>query len=157
MTATIEPCKAEFPGCDAMRAEAVAKHPRTPRLAECKHYAIPPENPERLQGPELGALCLYRKERYQPDPMVVRVVERSYVWSPGDRSQSRRYDLKVIDRGPRGRLLVDDADLTPIELGAILAPIPSDHCVHCDKDYPRIAVRSHHHSEPFDATAASLA
>lgn len=153
----LQPCNAGFDGCDAMRAEDVKKHPRTPRLRECRHYPIPPENPERLQGPEAGALCLYQNERYQPEPMVVRVVERSYVWSPGDRSQSRRYDLKVIHRGPKGRLLVDDKDLAPIVPGAILAPIPADHCVFCDKDYPRVAIQSHHHSEPFDATASATA
>jgi hypothetical protein len=115
MIATLEPCKAGFDGCDAMRAQAVAKHPRTPRLAECRHYPIPPENPDRLQGPEVGTLCLYQG-RNDPSPAVVRVVERSYVWSPGDHSQSRRYDLKVIARGPnRTRtLLVDDKDLVPL-------------------------------------------
>lgn len=111
--ATLAPCKAGFDGCDAMRAEAIRKHPRTPRLAECAHYPIPPENPERLQGPEIGTLCLY-ESRYQHPPMIVCVLERSYVWAPGERSQSRRYDLKVIDRGPRGHLLVDDKDLTPL-------------------------------------------
>lgn len=110
-TLTIAPCRAGYDGCDAVRAERVARHPRTARLAECAHMPIPPERPERLQGPEIGALCLYRGA-------VVRVVERSYVWAPGDRSYgggSRRYDLKVIDRGaPKGRLLVDDKDLTPV-------------------------------------------
>jgi hypothetical protein len=115
MTTTIEPCKAGFDGCDEMRAARLAKHPRTPRLAECPHYPIPPENPDRLQGPEVGTLCLYQG-RSDPSPVIVRVVERSYVWSPGDRSQSRRYDLKVIARGPnRTRtMLVDDKDLVAL-------------------------------------------
>jgi hypothetical protein len=116
----IEPCKAGFDGCDAMRAEAVRKHPRTPRLALCNHYPIPPENPDRLQGPEVGSLCLY-SDRFQPAPMVVRVLERSYVWAPGERSQSRRYDLKVIARGPNGtrHVLVDDKYLSPYDGDAI--------------------------------------
>lgn len=111
----LQPCRAGFDGCDAMRAEDVKRHPRTPRLRECRHYPIPPENPDRLQGPEVGALCLYHDDRYQPEAMVVRIVERSYVWSPGERAQSRRYDLKVIDRGAKGRLLVDDVKLTVLD------------------------------------------
>jgi hypothetical protein len=119
---TIEPCLAGFEGCDAMRAEEAKRHPRTPRVRECRHLPIPPERPDKLQGPEVGALVLYRHERYQPDPIVVRVVERSYVWAPGDRSYgggSRRYDLKVIDRGAKGRIVVDDKDLTAIEPGVM--------------------------------------
>lgn len=119
---TLEPCRAGFPGCDAMRAEAVAKHPRTPRLAVCHHYPIPPERPERLQGPEVGALCLYQG-RNDPSPVVVRVLERSYVWAPGERTGTRRYDLKVIARGPNGtrHLLVDDKNLTPLVEGMTLS------------------------------------
>jgi len=69
-----------------------------------------PENPARLQGPEVGALCLYKGE-------PVTVTARSYVWSPEKQQPSgyygfRRYDLKVIQRA-RGSLLVDDKDLTP--------------------------------------------
>lgn len=115
MTPIIAPCKAGYSGCDAMRADAIRKHPRTPRLAECPHYPIPRENPDRLQGPEVGTLCVYR---YHDDPpMIVRVLERSYVWAPGERSQSRRYDLKVIARGPNGtrHVLVDDATLAPYD------------------------------------------
>jgi hypothetical protein len=118
MIATIEPCKAGFENCAPMRAADVAKHPRTPRLAECPHYPIPPENPDRLQGPEVGTLCLY-SSRYQTEPMVVRLLERSYVWGPGDPSYhggARRYDWKVIARGPNGTrsLCVDDKDLVPL-------------------------------------------
>lgn len=124
MIATLEPCRAGFEGCDALRAEAVAKHPRTPRLAECNHLPIPPERLERLQGPEVGSLCLYQS-RYQPEPMVVRVIERSYVWAPGDRAYhggSRRYDVKVIARNPNGTdtLLVDDKELTPLPADTLL-------------------------------------
>src|SRR5512143_570933 len=123
INAALEPCKAGFTGCDAMRAEAMRKHPRTPRLWECKDMPIPPERPERLQGPEVGTLCLY-SSRYQIVPMVVRVVERSYVWAPGDPAYhggSRRYDWKVIDRGPKGKLCVDDKDLVEIDAAQLAA------------------------------------
>jgi hypothetical protein len=85
---------------------------------------IPPERPGLLQGPEVGALCLYQ-DRYQTEPMVVRVLERSYVWAPGDPSYhggARRYDWKVIARGPNGTrtLCVDDKDLTQITEGMVL-------------------------------------
>lgn len=116
MTA-LDPCRAGFPGCDDMRADAVRRHPRTPSVRECDHMPIPPERPERLQGPEIGALCLYQGTR-DAEPVTVRVVERSYVWGPGERSYgggSRRYDWKVIDRPGRGRLVVDDKDLRPVE------------------------------------------
>lgn len=118
----LEPCRAGFEGCDARRAEETRKHPRTERVRECRHMAIPPENPDKLQGPEVGALCLYQ-DRYQVEPMVVRVIERSYVWAPGDpsyRGGARRYDWKIIDRGPKGQLCVDDKDLTIIEPGVTL-------------------------------------
>lgn len=114
MIATLEPCKAGFDGCAESRARDVAKHPRTPRLALCPHYPIPPENPDRLQGPETGSLCLYGYK--DEPPIVVRVLERSYVWAPGERSGSRRYDLKVIAKGPNGtrRVVVDDRDLVAL-------------------------------------------
>src|SRR4029079_11839642 len=105
------------------------KHPdvqpcgeRHEHYLHCFIFNPPPvEQPGRLQGPEVGALCLYQG-RYDPEPIVVRVVERSYVWAPGDpsyRGGSRRYDWKVIDRGQKGRLVVDDKDLTPIEAGVL--------------------------------------
>jgi hypothetical protein len=115
---TLEPCRAGFDGCDAMRADEVRKHPRTLRVRECNHLPIPPERPERLQGPEVGSLCLYRNARYPQFDGTVEVIERSYVWAPGDRSYgggSRRYDWKVI-RYPTGKTMcVDDKDLTLIE------------------------------------------
>lgn len=148
---TLEPCRAGFDHCLTMREEETRKHPCTAAARECIHLPIPPERPEKLQGPEVGTLCLYQS-KYQPEPMVVRVLERSYVWAPGDRSYgggSRRYDWKVIARGPNGTrtLCVDDNDLSPLAEGTTLAPIPSDHCVYCDKDYPRLPVKSHHHYE----------
>jgi len=81
-------------------------------------HPLPPELPERLQGPEVGALCIYRDSR--DGPIVVTVLERSYVWSPGEcrhKGGYRRYDWKVIERRPGSRVVVDDKDLTPLEPG----------------------------------------
>ena len=74
----------------------------------------PPERPERLQGPEVGAVCVYQS-RYHAGPELVQVTERSYVWAPGDPSYhggARRYDWKVIRYGNGKTLCVDDKDLT---------------------------------------------
>jgi hypothetical protein len=97
------------------------RHERYLSCATC--HPIPPENPDRLQGPEVGALCYYQDDRYQPEPTLVRVLERSYVWGPNDPSYhggSRRYDEKVVqflDR-PARTLVIADAKLTP-------APVPA--------------------------------
>jgi len=84
---------------------------------------IPPERPERLQGPEVGAECIYRSRAF-PDGVPAVVTARSYVWAPGDPAYhggARRYDWKVIRItgarppffGGRG-LCVDDKDLVPV-------------------------------------------
>jgi hypothetical protein len=60
---------------------------------------------------------------------VVRVLERSYVWAPGDRSYRggvRRYDWSVVEYGAGKTLCVDDSDLTPLEVGAIVQMNPND-------------------------------
>lgn len=80
----------------------------------------PPERPDKLQGPEVGTLCIYANARYPRwDGQTVEVTERSYVWAPGDPSYhggSRRYDWKVIRFVYTGQTMcVDDKDLTPIE------------------------------------------
>ena len=85
----------------------------------------PAENPDRLQGPEVGAECIYRSRSF-PDGVRVVVTARSYVWAPGDPAYhggSRRYDWKTIRIDPdavlppfyggRG-LCVDDAELSPV-------------------------------------------
>ncbi len=80
-------------------------------------WDIPPVRPERLRGPEVGALCVYQS-RYHEGPELVRVVERSYVWAPGDpsyRGGVRHYDWKVIAFGNGKRLCVDDKDLAVID------------------------------------------
>lgn len=116
----IEPCKAGFEYCDEMRAEDVRKHPRTPRYRECRHMPIPPERPERLQGPEIGTECIYNSASERFNGRRVVVIERSYVWGPGDASYgggARHYDWKVIRFLDDGRTLcVDDKDLTPVGL-----------------------------------------
>jgi hypothetical protein len=117
---TLEPCRAGFDGCDAWRAGESAKHPRTPRVRECQHLPIPPERPEKLQGPEIGARVIFRlyaggKSRTDPDGLAT-VIERSYVWAPGDRAYhggSRRYDWKVVRFDSGRTLCVDDKDLVP--------------------------------------------
>ena len=75
----------------------------------------PPENPARLQGPAIGARCIYTPRNRPPER--VTVTERSYVWAPGDPAYhggSRRYDWKVIAFASGKMLVVDDKDLTPI-------------------------------------------
>lgn len=50
---------------------------------------------------------------------VVRVVEQSYVWSPGEcrhKGGHRNYDWSVVDFGDV-RLVVNDSDLYPVEPG----------------------------------------
>ena len=72
----------------------------------------PAERPERLQGPEIGAECIY-------DERHAVITERSYVWAPGDpvyHGGSRRYDWKVIRFLDTGKTLcVDDKDLELLE------------------------------------------
>ncbi len=86
---------------------------------------IPPERPERLQGPAVGERCLYRSKSF-PDGVPVTVTAASYVWAPNDPAYQggvRRYDWKVIRIDPdailppfyggRG-LCVNDKDLAPL-------------------------------------------
>lgn len=91
-------------------------------------HPLPPEDPARLQGPEVGEFVVYTPKSSilvngvpQPPrpPVIVRVIQRSYVWSPGEcRSKGgyRHYDWKVIEEGPDEyrTLVVDDTDLSPI-------------------------------------------
>jgi hypothetical protein len=78
----------------------------------------PAEDPARLQGPEVGALCIITS-KYHPG-RVVRVINRSYVWSPGEcRSNGgyRNYDWSVIDDEHGYRVVVNDTDLLVIDPG----------------------------------------
>lgn len=84
-----------------------------------------PERPDRLQGPEVGAVVVYH-DRYHKGDRIARVVARSYVWSPEQHHPDgthgfRRYDWTVIDRGKGpggGRVVVDDDTLR--------APVPGE-------------------------------
>lgn len=110
----IEPCRAGFPHCAEMRAEDAARHPRTPRVRECRHMPIPPERPEKLRGPEIGSRWRYVKGNSRRDGQQCTVTERSYVWAPGDASYgggSRRYDWSVVRFDDGATLVVDDVDL----------------------------------------------
>lgn len=98
-------------------------------------HPLPPEDPTKLQGPEVGEFVLYSPRSYvsrsvngvmvkdpPPPPRVVRVLHRSYVWSPGEcRSYGgyRHYDWTVIEEGPdRYRaVVVNDTDLSPLPEG----------------------------------------
>lgn len=90
-------------------------------------HPLPPEDPAKLQGPEVGTFAIYHPKgilvngqlKYN-EPRVVKVIARSYVWSPGEcRSKGgyRHYDRSVVEEGP-GKfrsVVVNDEDLTPIE------------------------------------------
>ena len=100
-------------------------------------HPIPPEDPALLQGPEIGTYMMYApKSRVSrmvdgamvkdpdPAPVVVRVLHRSYVWSPGEcRSKGgyRHYDWSVIEEGPdRYRaVVVNDSDLSSLPDGKV--------------------------------------
>lgn len=97
-------------------------------------HPLPPEEPSKLTGPEVGTFVMY-----QPAPLrsgkhvdgelvwtetvrpaiVVEVLRRSYVWSPGEcRSHGgyRRYDWTVIAEGPGEyrSVVVDDHQLSDL-------------------------------------------
>jgi hypothetical protein len=97
-------------------------------------HPLPPEDPARLQGPEVGATVTYHRVRrtgqysreldtvvYTEDiaDLPATVKERSYVWSPGEcrhKGGYRRYDWTVVEVHEPERsytVVVDDADLTP--------------------------------------------
>lgn len=99
-------------------------------MAACFDLSHPdtPERPEKVKGPEIGALMRYRSKYEQPD-RVVKVIARSYVWSPEQHNPDgthgfRRYDWTVIQRGPKSgqHLVVDDVELFPIEPGDVVTP-----------------------------------
>lgn len=94
-------------------------------------HPLPPVDEHRLVGPEPGTEVLYTRVRRwgQGYPVVwheetevlpATVIERSYVWSPGEcrhRGGYRRYDWSVIDvREPNRtyRVVVDDKDLDEV-------------------------------------------
>lgn len=90
-------------------------------------YPIPPEAPGRLQGPEVGTLCRLTSRYPRFDGLIVRVLQRSYVWAPGDPAYHggmRRYDWKVIEYGRGHTLCVDDVQLIPLTTGQRFAVAP---------------------------------
>lgn len=94
-------------------------------------HPLPVEDPAKLEGPEVGTFCWYQpadlvtyrdgvRDIEVRNPVLVRVVERSYVWSPGEcRSHGgyRHYDWTVIEEGPDKyrSVVVNDEQLTPLD------------------------------------------
>lgn len=100
-------------------------------------HPLPAEDPARLQGPEVGDAVTYlrtrrwatfdgengaRVDHEQTAYLPAVVLERSYVWSPGECRHNggyRQYGSKVIrvtdilDGGRQYTVVVQDADLTP--------------------------------------------
>lgn len=88
----------------------------------------PPENPAKLQGPEVGEIVRYGNEKYERwDGMLMRVKARSYVWSPGEcqsKGGYRHYDWKVVEWPVLNRkgkvvwtsMVVNDDKLTAVVL-----------------------------------------
>lgn len=110
-------------------------------------HPLPPENPERLQGPDLGYAVYhdkYAEQRGEPADVAVRVIHRSYVWSPGEcrhRGGYRHYDWSVIERGP-GKyraVVVNDTDLRPLAQGeyAVIDPTQRAYVLARAMDYGR--------------------
>ena len=88
-------------------------------------HPLPEVDPEKLTGPETGALCIM-VGKYKPG-RVVRVIERSYVWSPGECRHNggyRRYDWSVVSDEHGYRVVADDTELLVIEPGMTLAQVP---------------------------------
>lgn len=101
-------------------------------------HPLPPVDPAKLRGPEPGTFMLFQPapirnhlrnaetgetviQTIEQPPEVVRVVEQSYVWSPGEcrhRGGHRLYDSSVVERGPGGyrRVVVNDKDLSPLPM-----------------------------------------
>ena len=111
------------------------------KVVGCDHTSPVPEDPAKLQGPEVGSLCIYYDEDFpQWHGLVVEVLHRSYVWSPevhvGVNAHGYRlYDSSVIrfdkpkDDGTwmgRNTMVVADYKLIPLMVGlrVALAPEP---------------------------------
>lgn len=84
-------------------------------------HPLPAVDPAKLTGPEVGALCVITGKYHRG--IVVRVIENSYVWSPGEcrhKGGYRRYDWSVVDDEHGYRVVMDDKDLLIIEPGMSL-------------------------------------
>lgn len=98
----------------------VSNHVCNMRSAWPVGHPLPPVNADRLTGPEVGTLCWSLSECDFLSGVVVKVVERSYVWSPGECRHGggyRRYDWSVIEYGPNKRVVVNDTELVPLAPG----------------------------------------
>jgi hypothetical protein len=90
-------------------------------------HPLPPVDPDRLTGPEVGALCVITS-KYNPG-RVVRVLERSYVWSPGECRNNggyRRYDWSLVTDEHGYRVVMNDKDLITIVPGMDVAVVESE-------------------------------
>lgn len=100
----------------------MTKHVCNRRSAWPIGHPLPPENPDRLAGPKVGARVLYHDPKHPTwDGIEMRVTARSYVWSPGEcRSNGgyRHYDWSVVEwdagNGRSGSMVVDDDKLEEI-------------------------------------------
>ena len=96
-------------------------------------HPLPPEDPAKLQGPEVGARVTYHRVRrwgvYDSDlgetvwhtetsELPAEVLRRSYVWSPGEcrhKGGYRHYDwtvIRVFEPERTYEVVVDDKELS---------------------------------------------
>jgi hypothetical protein len=119
MTDTTQQSLQHLAAAGSEKAKAAVEHRCNWNDAWPTGHPLPPEDPEKLQGPEVGTYMLYHPKYGDAAPVVVRVIQRSYVWSPGEcRSYGghRHYDWSVIEEGPDGyrSIVVNDEDLSPL-------------------------------------------
>ena len=98
-------------------------------------HAPVPEDPAKLQGPPFGPARYFNAQYPRWDGVEMRVIERSYVWSPEQHRPDgyhgfRHYEWSVVewDRdndGRPGRMVVNDTELAVIttDEATILADI----------------------------------
>ena len=86
-----------------------------PKNAWPTGHPLPPVDPAKLTGPEAGSMVTYHNHFTRQD-QPAEVLERSYVWSPGEcwhNGGYRRYDWTVIKTfdGAWYTVVVNDSDL----------------------------------------------
>lgn len=90
-------------------------------------HPLPPEDPAKLTGPEVGDLVVYNDPTYSRwHGMVMTVTARSYVWSPGEcRSKGghRLYSDSVVFDG-KGTMVVSDEKLVVLAVGTYVPTLP---------------------------------
>ena len=88
-----------------------------PKNAWPTGHPLPPVIESKLTGPEVGSVHPY-EGRYGGPGQTAEVLERSYVWSPGEcrhRGGYRRYDwsvVRVVTPERSYTVVVDDKDLS---------------------------------------------